>query len=243
MKYQLPDDKFTELKTNISKKEFDELTLRESIKMNCRVCNCIFTQTKNIIVKSFKNGFTSGFCSRNCSNKFKKNEVTTQCKECEKEIIVSSYRYKNNSNCFCSYYCGTKHRNKNKTSGYKRSKIEFYIEEKIKTNFPLIELKCNETKTLEGLELDFYFPSLKLAFELNGITHYEPIYGIDRLERSKDSDKRKMAKCMELGIELAIIDISRYKYFTEKSGEIVFQEIEKIISPLYQYQIKHQTKL
>lgn len=91
---------------------------------------------------------------------------------------------------------------------------------------------CNDRKLLKGLELDFYFPDLKLAFELNGITHYEPIYGIDRLKRSQDSDKRKMSFCYELGIELAIIDISFIKYFKIKNGLKIFSEIEKILRPL-----------
>lgn len=55
---------------------------------------------------------------------------------------------------------------------------------------------------LNGLELDFYFPKLKLAIELNGITHYEPIYGLDRLTRSLGSDKRKMLLCYEKNVKI-----------------------------------------
>lgn len=243
MKYKLPDDKFKEIKTDISKKEFDELTLRENIKMYCRVCDCPFMQSKNIVIKSFKNGFTSGFCSRNCSNKFKKNQVSQLCEECQIPIMVRKWQYDNYNHFFCSYHCSAKFRAKNKKTGDNRSKIEEFIELKIKEKFPDLILLTNDRQLLNGLELDFYFPSLKIGIELNGITHYEPIYGIDRLTRSKDSDKRKMILCNEIGIELAVINISQFKYFTEKSGDIVFQEIEKIISPLHQYQIKNQTEL
>jgi len=41
--------------------------------------------------------------------------------------------------------------------------------------------------------------------------------------------------CYEIGIELAIIDISKYKYFSEKSGDKVLSEIDKILSPLYEH--------
>lgn len=115
--------------------------------------------------------------------------------------------------------------------------MEFYLEEKIKAEFLSLEVICNDQKVLAGLELDFYFPSLKLAFELNGITHYEPIYGLDRFSRSQDSDRRKMIQCNELGIELAVIDISSYKYFSKKSGDRIWTEIQKILSPLYEYAI------
>jgi len=110
--------------------------------------------------------------------------------------------------------------------------MEAFIENKIIETYPNLGLLCNDRELLHGLELDYFFPSLKLAIELNGITHYEPIYGIDRLTRSQDSDKRKMLLCYDKGIELAVIDISFIKDFSKKRGLMVFEEIKKIIDPL-----------
>ena len=112
--------------------------------------------------------------------------------------------------------------------------MESYIEAKIKKEFPQLDFICNDRKLLGGLELDFFFPSLKLAFELNGITHYEPIYGKDRFDRSNENDKRKMILCYEQGVELAVVDTSHIKYFKEKSGDKIFEEFVKILSPLVQ---------
>lgn len=64
-----------------------------------------------------------------------------------------------------------------------------------------------------------YFPSLKLAFELNGIFHYEPIYGSDKLSSIQNNDHRKFAACHEAGISLCIIDTSKQTYFKPKSSQ------------------------
>ena len=61
--------------------------------------------------------------------------------------------------------------------------------------------------------MDIYIPSLKLAIEFNGIFHYEPIYGDNKLKRIKTNDTRKFQACIENKIELCIIDVSSFGYF------------------------------
>ena len=225
-------EQYDRLKTSISINEFNRLKGRDGVPLACLSCNKKFIQSKQLICRSLKQYANAGYCSRKCCNSDKSTSIQIKCKECNKEITKSPSQIKKNKNCFCSYGCATKFRNRNKTTGYKRSKMEVYLEHKIRTTYPSLNLCCNETKLLDGLELDFYFPDLKLGIELNGITHYEPIYGIDRLARSKDSDKRKMISCYEKGIELAVIDTSSAKYMSVKNGEKFWNEIDKILSPL-----------
>ena len=78
--------------------------------------------------------------------------------------------------------------------------------------------------------MDIYIPSLKLAFELNGIFHYEPIYGEDKLAANINNDKRKVIACYEQGIELCIIDTSHQKRFTDKSSQPFLDIITNIIN-------------
>jgi hypothetical protein len=63
-----------------------------------------------------------------------------------------------------------------------------------------------------------------LAFELNGIFHYEPIFGDEKLDKITNNDNRKFQACLEKKIELCIIDTSKFGYFKE-SGARKFLDI------------------
>ena len=91
----------------------------------------------------------------------------------------------------------------------------------------------SDRKIIAPKELDVLIPSLNLAFELNGIFHYEPIYGSDKLSSIKNNDERKFQACLEKGIELVIIDTSSQVYFKEKTSQKYFDIIENIIDIKY----------
>lgn len=78
-------------------------------------------------------------------------------------------------------------------------------------------------------ELDIYIPSLKLAFELNGLFHYEPIFSKEKLDNIQNNDNRKMQACYEKQIELCIIDVSKQKYFKEQTCLPFLKIIQDII--------------
>lgn len=96
-------------------------------------------------------------------------------------------------------------------------------------SFPNLDTKYNQKDAINS-ELDIYVPSLNLAFELNGIFHYEPIYGKDKLTSTKNNDGRKFQACLEKKIELVIIDTSGQKYFKEKTSQKYLDIIEQIIN-------------
>src|SRR5687768_6425576 len=97
------------------------------------------------------------------------------------------------ANVFCTKSCAARYNNRNKHTGTRRSKLENYIERELKLKLPFLNFLCNTRKPM-GLELDFYFPALKLALELNGILHFQPIYGLEKLKRTQKIDKDKMQK-------------------------------------------------
>jgi len=119
--------------------------------------------------------------------------------------------------------------NTHKINGSRRSKLETWLEFKLSELYPSLEiLYCD--KTAINAELDIYVPSLKLAFELNGIYHYEPIHGKSKLSQIRNNDYRKFQACIEHSIELVIIDASQLKYFKEHNCQKYLDIILKIIS-------------
>ena len=92
----------------------------------------------------------------------------------------------------------------------------------------MLRINYNEINTINA-ELDIYIPSLKLAFELNGIFHYEPIFGNKKLVKTQNNDQRKFIACAELGISLCVIDTTSLKYFKEDNAKKFLNIITKLI--------------
>jgi hypothetical protein len=168
-------------------------------------------------------------------------ENPKKCKHCDVIIDYQKYLQKaaderNNIkkgiltyNFFCSSSCAATYNNTHKTKGYRKSKLEVYLEKVLTNLYPNIEMHFNRKDAINS-ELDIYIPSLKLAFELNGIFHYEPIYGPEKLSQIKNNDERKFQACLENGIELCIIDSSKLKSFKDSNAKPYLDIICNIIN-------------
>jgi hypothetical protein len=215
------------MKIKYTIEEFENSKSTDKLNLECYYCGNNFSKMKKVIVnvlKSKKNHIR--FCNEKCANNFKINKKEYRCFECEEKMErrISEVR----GNIFCSNSCSAKYNNKHKKTGTRRSKLEIYIEEKLKEkyNFEIIFNGKEEIKS----ELDIYIPSLKLAFELNGIFHYEPIYGDDKLQNIKNNDERKFQACLERGIEFCVIDTSQSKKFKPERDKKYLEIIENIIN-------------
>ncbi|MEN6291794.1 MAG: hypothetical protein ABFD07_07255 [Methanobacterium sp.] len=203
--------------------EFNTAKSRDYITVCCTQCNKTFSLQKHEIqLKAAKSNSRRIYCSKTCSNNHYKlrSTVACNCKQCDKQFTkkLSDLNKNKPGNDFCSQSCSGKYNNEHKETGTRRSKLEVYLEEQLNILYPALSIEFNK-KTAINSELDIYIPSLKLAFELNGVFHYEPIYGQDKLESILNNDGRKFQACLEHGIELCIIDSSKQKRFTDKSSQ------------------------
>lgn len=167
-------------------------------------------------------------------------ENPKKCCHCDSIIEYDKYRQKesdkryqfkrgkSNYKFFCSSSCAATFNNTHKTTGIRKSKLESYLETKLTELYPNLEIDFNKKCAIDS-ELDIYIPKLKIAFELNGILHYEPIYGEEKLSQILKNDSRKIKACLDKDIELHIIDVTQQKYFRVKTSLPYLKIITDII--------------
>lgn len=179
------------------------------LKVSCFQCN------KEILVtEKFSKKRKKYFCSRECFRNYRLRGkwAIFNCGFCNKEIERLKSRFKRvKHSFFCCLSCASKWAQANKCSGSNRSKMEQWIEENLTISFPELEIEYNNKNVCGTYELDVYIPSLKLAFELNGILHYEDIFG--GLQVKKENDAKKLQICKEKGIDLTVYDTRSAKRF------------------------------
>lgn len=204
---------------------------RGNIDLKCPRCKSTFIRTKNVIQSKLgpHNNEEKIFCSRACSNTAKTTSQIVNCLQCNKSFAKKLNQVTKSPNHFCSRVCAGKYNAAHKTKGNRRSKLEIWLENQLNKLFPSLAIIYNQRDAINA-ELDIYVPSLKIAFELNGIFHYEPIYGQDKLASIKTNDSRRFQACLEKNIELVIIDTSKEKYFKEITSKKYLDIIEKLIA-------------
>ncbi len=199
-----------------TQEEFDNAKGGSKLSLKCYYCHNTFFKEKKFILQVINNIKKNNcqYCNRDCHDKAQITKQKVICKQCNKEFIKKQKEIKKSKsgNHFCSQSCAGTYNTTHKTHGTRRSKLENWLEEQLTLLYPNLQINFNKKDAIES-ELDIYIPSLKLAFELNGIFHYEPIYGQDKLNQIKNNDHRKFAACIEKKISFCIIDTSNQKYF------------------------------
>ena len=201
------------------------------IYLTCTKCGKQTTKRHKRVKQAIYEGSKIIYCSKHCSNMARITTIEAPCGSCGKLVTRVSNQVKKSKSghVFCSNSCSATYINAHKVVGNRRSKLEMWLENQLTSLYPNLIFQFNRKDTIQS-ELDIYIPTLKLAFELNGIFHYEPIYGTDKLASILNNDTRKFQACLEQGIELCIIDSSKQIRFTEQSSKQYLDIIRQIIN-------------
>jgi len=192
------------------------------VSVNCTHCNSVYFIKKNLYTETRKNYFCSLSCYK--QNKSEK-KIEVECLICEKKFFKYHCKVLASPRHCCSVECAKILKRTKKDWGSNRSKLEMYVEERLKKDFNL-KFLFNEAKI--GYELDIHIPELNSAIEINGITHYKPIYGENILKKKIEIDQNKADECKKQNIELSILNVSEdknYPYVLERR----YNEIKKLI--------------
>lgn len=136
---------------------------------------------------------------------------------------------------FCGRPCSAKFLN---TFKRHRSKFEIFTEQYLNQNLP--EYLPNfpifyNVRDLfsESHEVDIYCPTIKVAIEINGLHHYEPIFSQERFVETIKNDNAVASCCYEEGICLVVFNTSEMQHFSKRKGELYAKALLDIIVELH----------
>ena len=225
------------MKINYTKNQFDSVKSFETLPCICYNCGKDF-QVEKKQIKYYLTGKSKKqlkYCSNACKAKDSITKQKVNCTNCQKLFEKTPAELNKSGNNFCSKSCSATYNNTHKSHGTRRSKLECWLQTQLTSLYPDLQIDFNK-KAAIGSELDIFIPSLSLAFELNGIFHYEPIFGLNKLGKIQNNDNNKFKACQEANINLCIIDVSSLKYFkptnTQKYLDIINNIIKELVNQL-----------
>jgi very-short-patch-repair endonuclease len=199
------------------------------VSVECKKCGGRATKTPGRYNESLKNGWNF-FCSLHCRYGYRERGKEVPCARCGRLIRKTPAQIRQTkTNIFCSKSCAAIYNNSHKQTGTRRLKLEAFVEQQLREQFPHVTIQCNDHHLI-GAELDFYFPELRLAIELNGIVHYQPIYGQKKLERIQELDRQKVTLCLGADIELRVVDVSEKVYLSQTVKKKYWRAVKELVT-------------
>ena len=212
------------MKPLYTEEQFRDVKSRQKMPLECEVCFSVFYKKKHHLQCEGRHSF----CSRECQYKAQETFVEKECAWCDKKVkrLLNQAKKSKTGNIFCNESCAASYNNRNKSTGTRSSKLEQWIAKELPKVFPNEKIIFNGKEAI-GSELDIYFPERKIGVEINGIFHYEPIYGEEKLKKIQQNDKEKREKCRQRQIDLIEVDTRDQKYFTQKTSKKFLDKIVK----------------
>ncbi len=121
-----------------------------------------------------------------------KQKIIVECKKCSKKWKTYLKRPSKCTTCYTRF-------------GATEQEIRNVFERITGLKFPKARPRWLKGRSRCPLELDGYNEKHKIAFEYQGIHHYEPIFGDNVLRKRKLRDKRKRELCRSRGVLLICI--------------------------------------
>jgi len=110
------------------------------------------------------------------------------------------------------------------------SKLEKYLLSELLTKGYKVDFHKEQILSNTKLQIDLFLPQLNTAIEVDGPSHFLPVWGEDTLKRNIKYDNKKTG--LILGKGLVLIRIKQIGDFSPSRGKMIFdqllQEIKKI---------------
>lgn len=107
------------------------------------------------------------------------------------------------------------------------SKLELFLFNALLHDGFAVEFHKEQNLLNTKLQLDLFLPKINIAIEVDGPSHFAPVWGEDTLKRNKRYDNKKTG--LILGKGLALIRIRQSKDFSKARATVIYRELLKSI--------------
>lgn len=115
-------------------------------------------------------------------------------------------------------------------SSKKGSKLEKYLMEQLLIDGYKVDFHKEQILSNTKLQIDLFLPQLNVAIEVDGPSHFKPVWGQDNLNKNKKYDNKKNG--LILGKGLYLIRIEQHKDFSKTRSNIVYKKLLYILQNL-----------
>lgn len=112
------------------------------------------------------------------------------------------------------------------------SKLEKYLFKELLALGHRVDFHKEQMLLNTKLQIDIFLPDLNVAIEVDGPSHFLPVWGQDALQRNIKYDNKKSG--LILGKGLVLIRIKQLNDFSPTRAKLVFQELESTLQNIQQ---------
>ena len=103
------------------------------------------------------------------------------------------------------------------------SKLEKYLFQELLKDGYVVEFHKEQNLVNTRLQIDLYIPTMNVAIEVDGPSHFEPVWGDEALKRNKKYDDKKSG--LILGKGLSLIRIKQTKDFSKSRASLIYKDL------------------
>jgi len=114
----------------------------------------------------------------------------------------------------------------------KGSKLETFLFNNLLSDGFRVDFHKEQSLLNTKLQIDLFLPTLNVAIEVDGLSHFEPVWGEDALKRNKGYDNKKTG--LILGKGLVLIRVVQKKDFSKARASVIYKELKAILDGIKQ---------
>tara|TARA_B100002019_G_C21263673_1_gene598158 strand:+ start:2085 stop:2873 length:789 start_codon:yes stop_codon:yes gene_type:complete len=123
-----------------------------------------------------------------------------------------------------------------RTSSKTGSKLEHYLLEQLIKDGYKVDFHKEQILSNTKLQIDLFLPTMNIALEVDGPSHFLPVWGDDVLARNQKYDKKKTGLIIGKGLKL--IRIKQTHDFSKSRASVLYSKLVKAIDKIDNSNIK-----